>query len=124
MAAALRKCMAMGDAEVIECVANLATVRHEDLNRLLSALFRNVMQHLVVATAAARDRVTERLTAGRVRQVGQHFACPPASSAAQGSAANLVCSNECEHERNALSSVQHPSALYLGTNVPMVLCCV
>ena len=68
MAAALRKCMAMGDAEVVECVANLATVRHEDLNRLLSALFRGVMQQLVVATAAARDRVTERLTAGRVSQ--------------------------------------------------------
>ena len=72
MAAALHKCMAMEDAEVIDCVANLATIRHEDLNRLLSALFRNVMQHLVVATAAARDRVTERLTAGRVRQFEQH----------------------------------------------------
>ena len=88
MAAALRKCMAMGDAEVIECVANLATVRHEDLNRLLSALFRNVMQHLVVATGAARDRVTERLTAGRVRQLWQHPACPQASAISEGSAAH------------------------------------
>ena len=77
MAAALHKCMAMGDAEVIECVANLATVRREDLNRLLSALFRSFMQHLVVATGAARDRVTERLTAGQVRLFRQQPAgCP------------------------------------------------
>lgn len=87
MAAALRKCMAMGDAEVVECVASLATVRHEDLNRLLSALFKGVMQHLVVATGAARDRVTERLTAGRVRQHRLWPACYPAFFIASGGAA-------------------------------------
>lgn len=39
MAAALRKCFAMRDPEVINCVANLGIVRHEDLNRLLRAAY-------------------------------------------------------------------------------------
>ena len=67
MAAALRKCFAMRDPEVIDCVANLGTVRHEDLNRLLSKLHSHYMQLLIVETPAASLRVSEHLQSERVQ---------------------------------------------------------
>ena len=67
MAAALRKCFAMRDPEVIDCVANLGTVRHEDLNRLLSKLHSHYMQLLIVETPAASQRVSEHLQSERVQ---------------------------------------------------------
>lgn len=67
MAAALRKCFAMRDPEVIDCVANLGTVRHEDLNRLLSKLHSHYMQLLIVETPAASRRLSEHLQSERVQ---------------------------------------------------------
>ena len=49
-AVALRHCMAMEKPEVIGCVATLGTVRHEDLNQLLSTLYGGSMQILIVVT--------------------------------------------------------------------------
>lgn len=67
MTAALRECMGMEDAEVIGCVAKLATVRDEGLNRLLSTLHCSDMRLLVVEGDATRVRVDEHLRAGGVR---------------------------------------------------------
>jgi hypothetical protein len=57
MAAALRKCFAMQDPEVIDCVANLGTILHEDLNRLLSKLYGHYMQLLIVETRCITEGV-------------------------------------------------------------------
>lgn len=64
MTTALLKCLGMNDAEVIGCVANLATVRHEYLNRLLSTLYRGVMQLLIVESGDSRNRVAAHLLDG------------------------------------------------------------
>ena len=71
MAVALRKCIALEDSEVVGCVATLATVRHEDLNRLLSTLYGSSMQLLITENRVASARVAQHLQSGRVRQ--QHL---------------------------------------------------
>jgi len=68
MAAALRKCIALEDPEVVGCVATLATIRHEDLNRMLSTLYGSSMQLLITENRVASARVTQHLQSGRVRQ--------------------------------------------------------
>ena len=53
--------MGMGDPEVIGCVATLGTVRHEDLNRLLSTLYGGSMQILIVESRAVSAKLEKHL---------------------------------------------------------------
>ena len=66
-AVALRHCMTIGDPEIIGCVATLGTIRHEDLNRLLSTLYGGSMQILIVESRAVSTRLEKRLRE-KVRQ--------------------------------------------------------
>lgn len=67
MTEALRRCLALEDAEVVGCVAQLATVQDADLARLLSASYRSIMELLVVKTEATRKRVAQHLVKHKVR---------------------------------------------------------
>ena len=58
---ALRHCMGMGDPEIVGCVATLGTVRHEDLNRLLSTLYGGSMQILIVESRAVSAKLEKHL---------------------------------------------------------------
>ena len=66
MTAALRKCFAMRDPEVISCIANMGTMRHKDLDRLLSVLHMAAMQQLILETPFALQRVSKHLQSERV----------------------------------------------------------
>ena len=60
-AMALRQCMAMGDPDIIGCFATLGTVRDEGLNRLLSTLYGDALQTLVVESRPVGDRLEKQL---------------------------------------------------------------
>lgn len=76
MTEALRRCLALEDAEVVGCVAQLATVQDADLARLLSASYRSIMELLVVKTEATRKRVAQHLAK---HKVGPRAAMPGSS---------------------------------------------